>query len=600
MDENRLIKDERSVPENDHEEFECPECDYKSSNPSEMIDHSKIHGYNETSINDDAFNTDKSKGNNIENISNVSSVVTKLSEFESIKERNMCKKSTNTSDINGHANSDIQCNSTEEISPKIECLHNNIKLEDIDIDNDVNLHISTTNGNKKIKLEEIDIDHNEDSYFSPNQIIDNIKIEKNSNDLGLELPKTEVFCPRDEKPITFNHMNMFREVEILEIKTVISGNLLQDIESIHTFNLIMCKICNFSSRNKKLSYDHARTHIVKLGNKITHNNILINNYDYYVCTLCHIRIMSREDIQLHMQTHNSEQISNTIVDIKIIQTNVVKAKVKAKVLHCCQICDYAFPKYLGIVKHLKDHTLEEVDAAEKARYPNNLSTYSTGHFLEALGGDRIEPIYHTGGLFKRARYIEVVIDNTGIYIPDGWQRKVYQISKGEHKGSYKVGYISPFGNTLYSAGNIRQHIEWLKCNDITLSVDVDELDFSTTPHNLPKVSKKDCKKSHFAKVAARKRTEIEVDNTEIYIPEGWQRKVFRYTNGPNKGKHIVSYTSQFDKVLYSKRQAIEYVAELEKMGCYLSVDAQKLSFSAFAHIPPIPDVQIPPIPDVQI
>ncbi|CAL4117510.1 unnamed protein product, partial [Meganyctiphanes norvegica] len=264
--------------------------------------------------------------------------------------------------------------------------------------------------------------------------------------------------------------------EIFEVKTV-----FRNVSSINSFNLFLCKICNYSSQSERYSQNHARRHITNLGRKLTPNSIFSNNYAYYVCTLCHVRIMRRDDIQIHIQTHINEKISNVIVGV-IFDQNFIG---KAKILHCCEICNFAFPRYIGIVKHLKEHNPDEVDAADEAKFHNTLNIVSTDHFLQAFDKEMPDIIYHVGGSIQQADYNEVLVDNTGFYIPNGWQRKVYQINKGLYKGiKYKVCFLSPFGNSLNTAGYVRQHIEWLKSNGITMSVNVDQMDFTASSHNL--------------------------------------------------------------------------------------------------------------------
>ncbi|CAL4066173.1 unnamed protein product [Meganyctiphanes norvegica] len=371
-----------------------------------------------------------------------------------------------------------------------------------------------------IKLEEIDIDQEGDSYISIHQMIDYDNLQQDSKDFDLHLPKTEnVFLNEDMQTESKYSINMLTGDEILDTTRNIhasgsfpypGGSLLNvsaknlrkrpfnieylfedkevfiKIDSIFAFDLSICKICSFSSKKGNLGdiYNHASIHTNKIGTKWTPKNIRIN-FDYYVCTLCHIRIMKKDDIQIHMQIHKTEMFSNAIVDVKTVQN----LKGKKAELHCCEICNAAFTKYLGIFIHLKDHHPEEADDVVEAKYNDNLNPVSSGHSLETP--------FHNGGTIKQTRHVEVEIDNTGKYIPYGWQRKVYQSSKRGKKGRYMVSYISPFGHSLYAKSGVSKYIEKLESDGITLLVSLEDLNFSILSHKLPKVVHRPKKRRFF-------------------------------------------------------------------------------------------------------
>ena len=184
---------------------------------------------------------------------------------------------------------------------------------------------------------------------------------------------------------------------------------------------------------------------------------------------------------------------------------------------------------------------------------------------------------HHGGLYKEvSSKVEADIANNGKYIPLGWQRKVYcrrircsRSNKSHYR--YKVAYISPFGTVLYSNKAASEHIEYLKKNGITLSVNVDELDFSTD--GMPKRKKKGiCWE------------EVEVDNKDKYVPDGWQRKLFRTITGKCKGKYSIAYTSPWNKDVFYKKDMIKYLVSVEKQGYPMFVNVDQLDFHTPSHV----------------
>merc|ERR1712098_323507 len=117
--------------------------------------------------------------------------------------------------------------------------------------------------------------------------------------------------------------------------------------------------------------------------------------------------------------------------------------------------------------------------------------------------------------------IEVDVDNFGKYIPEGWQRKLYKYTRGVLEGRFVIRYISPYGKVLYNKKHVSKYIKLLESEGITELVKVENMDFSCL--------------SYKQKRKRKKLKEIEVDNSEIYVPEGWQRKLYEYKYG-NKTK----------------------------------------------------------------
>ncbi|CAL4065090.1 unnamed protein product, partial [Meganyctiphanes norvegica] len=130
----------------------------------------------------------------------------------------------------------------------------------------------------------------------------------------------------------------------------------------------MCKLCSFSSRDKSNAYNHASVHIQKLGNKLKPNCIIPFNYEYFVCTDCHILLMSKKDIQAHLQIHTHKNTSNPIVGVKYAR--MVGSNIKT-ILYCCTECNFGCITDFEILKHVKDHTFQKINRVEKDVYPRN-------------------------------------------------------------------------------------------------------------------------------------------------------------------------------------------------------------------------------------
>ena len=76
------------------------------------------------------------------------------------------------------------------------------------------------------------------------------------------------------------------------------------------------------------------------------------------------------------------------------------------------------------------------------------------------------------------------------------------------------------------------------------------------------------------------RQEIKIENIESYVPEGWERKLFKHKSGCLKGKHRISYISPFGREVRCKSQMEKYLAQLEGNDTPLSVDIEKFDFNA--------------------
>ncbi|CAL4195372.1 unnamed protein product [Meganyctiphanes norvegica] len=367
-----------------------------------------------------------------------------------------------------------------------------------------------------------------------------------------------------------------------------------------TNRLYLCKLCNFSSRVQHLACNHFSIHVHKFSKESIHNSVLPKNYDYFMCTECENKIMRRKDVQIHLERHCGRQITSTVVSVKCVCMAYSKAD---KILYCCEACEFACFRYSLILEHLKYHTPGEIVIADRDKYHkhkynsdgNNLDSiykergsndnkqigsnnsdrkldmqdnsdmkwYNNGTIKHSKPSDRIE---------KTVGKMEIKVDNTGKYIPEGWQRKVYKFTQGVHEGRCVVRYISPLGRTLHSKTQISEYIEKLKSDDIIELINVDKMDFSCKSHM-----------KHMHRNASGK-IEIKVDNTGKYIPEGWQRKAYKFTQGALIGRHTVRYISPLGKILCSKKLVSEYIEKLENNGIMELINVDKMDFSWKSHM----------------
>ncbi|CAL4211153.1 unnamed protein product [Meganyctiphanes norvegica] len=259
--------------------------------------------------------------------------------------------------------------------------------------------------------------------------------------------------------------------------------------------LYLCRLCSYLNKNKIDANKHINEHIQNLYNLSPASSDLPNKYNYFVCTDCHGKIMRRKDIQVHLQDHNSKQISGTVVGVMCKYDKHHNRYYVKWAVHCCEICNFACLKYIDIIKHLKVHTIDEINSADRHKYyrhahaMDETASYSLDHYADLGDNDDIDnetipaSKWHSGRVKPTSMYKEVEVDNNEKYIPNGWQCKVLC---QKSNGCYKVIYISPFGKKLQSADKVLAYIEWLEDQGITEPIDVDKFDFSWLSHNLPK------------------------------------------------------------------------------------------------------------------
>ncbi|CAL4168475.1 unnamed protein product [Meganyctiphanes norvegica] len=163
---------------------------------------------------------------------------------------------------------------------------------------------------------------------------------------------------------------------------------------------------------------------------------------------------------------------------------------------------------------------------------------------------------------------EVEIDNTGIYIPHGWNRKVYlrtTLCNGIVRPKYYCFYYTETGKKLHSMKGAYEYADKKYLPD----VDIAKLNFSP--------------KNNMKKVKKASEIEVKINNTGKYIPEGWQRKLYKFTNGVNEDWYVVRYVSPLGKSFCSKTQVLDYVEKFqlfESNGIMELINVNKMDFSS--------------------
>lgn len=165
--------------------------------------------------------------------------------------------------------------------------------------------------------------------------------------------------------------------------------------------------------------------------------------------------------------------------------------------------------------------------------------------------------------------IEIEVDNKGIYIPPGWERKIFmRANQVEGKRNFDCSYFTELNMRIHCK---KAAVDYLLKNP-SVNVDVNELNFSI--------------KGHDSLLSHRKPDsllEIKGDNTEKYIPDGWQRKIYKYTMGIKKGKHVVSYISPLGNELTNKSHVEGYLEVLKRKGIKELIEVEKMDFSVSLH-----------------
>ncbi|CAL4095038.1 unnamed protein product [Meganyctiphanes norvegica] len=514
--------------ENDNDGFECSECDFKCSSENDIIEHSAIHKCQNNVI--DSL-LDIIENDSVE----IETAVGFLSKFNSKNEIESCSSFTDPPDIitysssidNEYKDIDITGNILDNLNTK-QTIKSGIRVKYVpdsnghdnkpvvktescfleEISTDETYH-ENENVNKKLKVENIQIEHkfiSDHSPFHQNEH-DIIQPDQNSNNcdkygnekLHSECDNVNIFTTNGILSKTNNgdfsgSLSCYNHIE----KDKEFGTVFSNIFDVRTLGnrLYLCRLCSYINKSKIDAYSHITEHIQDLYNKLPPTTDLPNKYNYFVCTACHGKIMRRNDIQVHIQTHSTKQISGTVVGVRC---EYIDRKHVKKILHCCEVCDFASIKYIDIYRHLRVHNLEEINAADRDKYNEHTNEIDenllSSFHKDEISGDNdninnqdipASKIYTGRSYIKyRGRLQAMEVDNTGKYIPNGWQRKVFRHIGGKLSGDCTVRYISPFGQTLYTAAQVPEYIEWLESQDIMEPIDVEKFDFSWSSHNLP-------------------------------------------------------------------------------------------------------------------
>ncbi|CAL4211156.1 unnamed protein product [Meganyctiphanes norvegica] len=124
----------------------------------------------------------------------------------------------------------------------------------------------------------------------------------------------------------------------------------------------------------------------------------------------------------------------------------------------------------------------------------------------------------------RTPRIEIEVDNTGIYIPPGWNRKLY-MRTGPYNGheiKYDCYYFTELGMIINSKKSAHDYL----IKNPSADVDIEKLTFPL---------------SQKLRMPDNPRLEVDVDHSGIYIPEGWQRKLIMSKNPNAKIKYRINY-----------------------------------------------------------
>ena len=88
-----------------------------------------------------------------------------------------------------------------------------------------------------------------------------------------------------------------------------------------------------NSATKLNKHKNLRVILETKENKTKNKN---DKHSYFVCTICHIRIMNRDNIQIHCQMYSHERVSNVIVGVKFVDG----VNGEHTLLHCYKICTF--------------------------------------------------------------------------------------------------------------------------------------------------------------------------------------------------------------------------------------------------------------------
>ncbi|CAL4066712.1 unnamed protein product [Meganyctiphanes norvegica] len=369
----------------------------------------------------------------------------------------------------------------------------------------------------KIKVEDLDIDIKQESCpnYSSHQINEFVNNHKDQDSLGSMQYKKEHIYVRESMQSDYNNVNISTEDGNLSAKTIVgeSGSLSsQKDPSINDMSL---------TNSSKGLPPHERPH----GHKSS-IEVEIDNTGIY--------IPSGWDRKVYMRT--------TLAD-------------KGQLRYDCYY-------YTESGKQIRSKKIA-YEYANKDQWAN----VDIEKLNYSISQKTIKPDQPT---------LEVDLDNTGIYIPEGWQRKVYY--NGQRM--YHVNYLNAEGRRFGCKSDVYSYIsnsDSIKESQIV----AEKMDFSRgikSQLSLKHRNTLDKIEVKFDTTLGKK--EVKVDNTGKYIPDGWQRKAYRFTQGgfKRRNKSTIMYISPLGKHLCSKEHVLEYIEKLESNGIMELINVDKMDF----------------------
>ncbi|CAL4145518.1 unnamed protein product [Meganyctiphanes norvegica] len=159
---------------------------------------------------------------------------------------------------------------------------------------------------------------------------------------------------------------------------------------------------------------------------------------------------------------------------------------------------------------------------------------------------------------ERPFHVEVEVHNPGVYIPPGWIRAVdmgYRFYKGQMM--YDCYYFTDLGTKLCSKEDAHDYI----ITNSIANVDIEKLIFSVTLKT---------------KKPVQPMLEMDVDNTRIYIPDGWQRELSERIISISPKKFHINYVSPEGKRFWSKSDVYAYLLHSDSTK---RIDVEEMNFT---------------------
>ncbi|CAL4247631.1 unnamed protein product, partial [Meganyctiphanes norvegica] len=159
--------------------------------------------------------------------------------------------------------------------------------------------------------------------------------------------------------------------------------------------------------------------------------------------------------------------------------------------------------------------------------------------------------------------IEVEVDNTGFYIPSGWKRKMFlRTTLYYGKIRYDCFYYTESGKMLRSKNEAYEYAKYAGKKHFA-GVDISKLNFSITKTPIK---------------PNQPTLQLHLDNTEVYIPEGWQRKIYMSTKSNGHTLNQINYLNAEGKRFGCKDDVYLYLSHSDIIK-EKQIDVEKMDFS---------------------